>query len=164
MSLIDNLPGGKLAGFECKISIASKLEQVWQIRVAIAAILQELDVADIDRLHVQLAVAEAVNNCIEHAFNRRSDGRVDVIVEIDENLLRIEITDDGQPLPIDELEHLLAKPIPEPSEDMPLLSSGRGLQIMRSTVDSVVFARQGEKNRLVLRKLLRRIYASRAAQ
>jgi anti-sigma regulatory factor (Ser/Thr protein kinase) len=147
-----------LSEYEIRIAIASKLDQVWQVRVAIAAILKELDVADIDCLHVQLAVAEAINNCIEHGYCEDVNGRIDVFTQVREERLTIEIMDDGQPLPIEELEQLLKKPIPEPCENMPLLSSGRGLQIMRSTMDSVVFWRQGDRNKLTLRKVLRRIY------
>jgi anti-sigma regulatory factor (Ser/Thr protein kinase) len=71
--------------------------------------------------------------------------------------LRIEITDDAAPLPLDRLEELLRTPLPEPSETTPLLASGRGIPIMRSTMDSVAFLRPANRNRLILSKLLRRI-------
>jgi serine/threonine-protein kinase RsbW len=147
-----------LGEFEIRVSIAGQLDQVWQVRVAIAAILKELDVADLDCLHVQLAIAEAINNCIEHGYREDGCGRIDVCAQVNGERLTVEIVDDGRPLPIDELEQLLKKPIPEPSENVPLLSSGRGLQIMKSTMDSVVFWRQGERNTLTLRKVLRRNY------
>jgi serine/threonine-protein kinase RsbW len=153
---------GELADFQIRMSIASKLDQVWPVRVAIAAILREMDVADLDCLHVQLAVAEAINNCIEHGYGETREGRIEILAETEQDRLRIEITDDAPPLPLRRLEELLRKPMPEPNETAPLLSSGRGIPIMRSTMDSVVFGRLGERNQLLLCKVLRRICAGPA--
>jgi serine/threonine-protein kinase RsbW len=148
---------GNVAEFQIRMSIASSLDQVWQVRVAIAAILREMDIADLDCLHVQLAVAEAINNIIEHGYGESSEGRVDIAAATDDGKLRIEITDDARPLPLEYLEELLKKPLAEPSDTGPLLSSGRGIPIMRSTMDSVAFRRAGNRNQLVLCKALRRI-------
>src|SRR5689334_16933453 len=139
------------------MSIASSLDQVWQVRVAIAAILREMDIADLDCLHVQLAVAEAINNIIEHGYGERGEGRIDVVALTEDGKLRIEITDDATPLPLEHLEELLRKPLPEPSDTTPLLASGRGIPIMRSTMDSVVFRRAADRNQLILCKNLRSI-------
>lgn len=146
-----------VADFQICMSIASRLDQVFQVRVAIAAILREMDVANLDCLHVQLAVAEAINNVIEHGYGERDDGRIEVIAETHGDKLQIEITDDAPPLPLDRLEELLRTPLPEPSEATPLLASGRGIPIMRSTMDSVAFLRPANRNRLILSKLLRRV-------
>jgi serine/threonine-protein kinase RsbW len=116
-----------------------------------------MDVADLDCLHVQLAVAEAINNVIEHGYGERGEGRIDVSAFSEDGRLRIEITDDAAPAPLEYLEELLKKPLPEPSDTTPLLSSGRGIPIMRSTMDSVMFRRVGDRNRLILCKSLRRI-------
>ena len=149
----------EVADFQIRMSIASRLDQVWQVRVAIAAILREMQVADLDCLHVQLAVAEAINNIVEHGYGESGDGRIDIAAVTEQDKLRIEIMDDAPPLPLERLKHLLREPLPEPSDTAPLLSSGRGLPIMRSTMDSVSFGRCGERNQLVLSKVLRRIYA-----
>jgi serine/threonine-protein kinase RsbW len=146
-----------VAEFQIQMSIASRLDQVWQVRVAIAAILREMAVADLDCLHAQLAVAEAINNIIEHGYGERDDGRIEIAADTDQNNLRIDITDDATPLPLERLEGLLKKPLPDPAETAPLLSSGRGLPIMRSTMDSVLFSRRGERNHLTLCKVLRHI-------
>jgi serine/threonine-protein kinase RsbW len=148
-----------VAEFQIRISIASRLDQVWQVRVAIAAILRELEIADLDCLHVQLAVAEAINNIIEHGYGEYGEGRIDIAAETEHGKLRIEITDDAPPLPLEYLEDLLKKPLPEPGDTVPLLSSGRGIPIMRSTMDSVVFRRPVGRNQLILCKVLRRISA-----
>lgn len=147
---------------ECQIemSIASRLDQVWQVRVAIAAILREMDIADLDCLHVELAVAEAINNCIEHGYGESGDGRIDIFAETHDCHLKVVIMDDAPPLPIARLEELLRTPLPDPTDAAPLLSSGRGIPIMRSTMDSVAFGRSGSRNQLTLCKALRRICAS----
>jgi anti-sigma regulatory factor (Ser/Thr protein kinase) len=152
---------GELTDFQIRMSIASRLDQVWPVRIALAAILREMDVTDLDCLHVQLALAEAINNCIEHGYGERREGLIEIAAEAKEDKLRIEITDDAPPLPLPRLEELLRKPMPEPSETAPLAASGRGLPIMRSTMDSVTFGRSGERNRLVLCKTLRRMARGR---
>ena len=144
---------------QIEISIVSMLDCVWQVRVAIAAILREMNIADLDCLHVQLAVAEAINNCIEHGYGETGDGRIDIFAATDGDNLKVVIMDDAPPLPIPRLEELLRTPLPEPTDAIPLLSSGRGIPIMRSTMDSVTFGRSGGRNQLTLCKTLRRICA-----
>jgi serine/threonine-protein kinase RsbW len=144
-----------MANFELRISIASELEQVWQVRVAIGAILDEMDFVDLDCLHVELAVAEAINNCIEHAYLCKPGDPIEVYTCISAETVLVEIIDNGLPLPLTRIEELLKKPIVEPTPDIPLLSNGRGLQIIRSTMDSVVFSRRNNRNVLTLRKTLR---------
>ncbi len=145
-----------MADFELKMSIPNRLDQVWLIRSAIASILEELDFAETDVLHVQLALAEAINNCIEHGYLKQESGLIEVFSFLTENALRMEIFDDGRPVPIRKVEELLKKPILPPALDIPLPSNGRGLQIIRSTMDSVQFSRQGDRNKVTLCKVLRR--------
>ena len=145
-----------MADFEFKMSISSQLDQVWLVRAAIASILEELDFAETDVLHVQLALAEVINNCIEHGYVKQQCGCIDVWARLSENTLGVEIFDDGEPLPLRRVTELLQEPIVPPTADLPLPSSGRGLQIIRSTMDSVLFSRQGTRNKVALRKTLRR--------
>jgi serine/threonine-protein kinase RsbW len=151
--------GQNVADFRLTMSIDSKLDHVWLMRVSVAAILRELNVAEVDGLHVQLAIVEGINNCIEHSYAERPDGVIDVSIEAHPELLLIEIQDDGPPVPIEQLRILLRRPIPEVNDPRTLLPSGRGLQIMRDTMDIVEFTRRDNRNVLTLGKNLRRFCA-----
>lgn len=144
-----------MADFRLCIRIANYLDQVWLVRASVRAILDEINVLNIDCVHVQLAVCEALNNCIEHSYHDGRQGDVDVVIEGDENQLQIEISDDGTPIQVDEIEKLLARPVPDPSGVVEILPHGRGLQIMRDTMDSVAFSREKDRNVVRLRKALR---------
>lgn len=48
---------------------------------------------------VELAVAEAVNNIIEHAYQEQDTGVIELNVEYTKAWLRIKIIDDGLPMP-----------------------------------------------------------------
>ena len=146
----------RMANFRLAITIANDLDQVWLVRASVRAILDEMDVADIDCLHVQLAISEAVNNCIKHSYQGGRQGEVDILIDVDRERLQIEIADDGVPLRVEEMENLLKRPVPEPGAVLELLPNGRGLQIIRDTMDSVVFSRRDDRNVVRLCKTLRR--------
>jgi anti-sigma regulatory factor (Ser/Thr protein kinase) len=59
-------------------------------------------------------------------------------------------------LRVEEMEKLLKRPVPEPGAVSELLPNGRGLQIIRDTMDSVAFARRNDRNIVRLCKTLRR--------
>jgi serine/threonine-protein kinase RsbW len=145
-----------VADFEFKMSIANKLDQVWLVRAAVACILEELDFAEADVLHVQLALAEVINNCIEHSYAPQKRGCIEIRANLADTTLKLEIFDDGNPVPLRKVKELLKRPILAPAVDLPVPSSGRGLQIIRSTMDSVVFSHAGTRNKVLLRKTLRR--------
>lgn len=148
-----------MADFRLCIRIANYLDQVWPVRASIRAILDDINVASIDCVHVQLAVCEALNNCIEHSYHDCRQGDIDIVIAGDEDQVQIEISDDGTPIQVEEIEKLLARPVPEPGGEFELLPHGRGLQIMRDTMDSVVFSRENDRNVVRLRKALLRYTA-----
>jgi serine/threonine-protein kinase RsbW len=142
--------------FQFHLSTVSKLDHVWIVRVTVGAVLVELKVAEDDCLHVQFALAEAINNCIEHSYHNREDGDIDFSFLVSEDQISIDIEDDGTPLPLTSIEELLKKPVAEPIPGAPILSGGRGLQIIRDTMTSVRFSREGNRNKISMQKIFRR--------
>src|SRR6478752_3494451 len=120
--------------FQFHLSTVSKLDHVWIVRVTVGSVLTELKVAEDDCLHVQFALAEAINNCIEHSYHNREDGYIDFSFSVSEDGISIDIEDDGAPLPLASIEERLRKPIAEPGRGAPILPGGRGLQIIRDTM------------------------------
>lgn len=52
---------------------------------------------------IEIALAEIINNIVEHAYSDRSDGKIQVDISRDGSLLLFEIRDNGAPLPGGEL-------------------------------------------------------------
>lgn len=109
---------------------------------------------------LQLAVSEVANNCIEHGYLQRVDGRVDVSVDRSGLELRIEVEDDAPPLPVDRLRGLLHDGTCEIEVDKEWSSRGHGLQMVVGAVSSIDFARVADRNRVTLTKRLPQTAAS----
>lgn len=95
------------------------------------------EVPDEDRIAMETALAELVANAVEHA----SPGLpvpMDIAVECWPDRLEALLRDSGVPLPAAALEVLTAA---EPPEVDPLAESGRGLLLVRLTMDEVTYSR-----------------------
>ena len=92
---------------------------------------------------VELIVAEALNNIVEHALDDKPNTKIEFNCCYEGDVLTIEIVDDGKPL----------NQLPS-TQDMPELEaeSGRGWPIIYSLVDEVKIMREGERNCLVVEK------------
>jgi serine/threonine-protein kinase RsbW len=136
-----------------QLTIESRLDQVCLLRTAVRAIAAELGFDESTCLAIQLGFTEAVNNVIEHAYHSSPDRLVAVDVEGGPDFIELWITDDGTPLPLDALERCLSdtSAFPE-SGDAEQEDRGRGLWIIRQTMDLVAFERKDGKNRLHLSK------------
>ena len=96
-------------------------------------------------LRLELALVEALNNIIAHGCEERSDVRIGVVMEALDDVLLVEIRDEGST--IDEL----------PGGEMPdpLQESGRGWPLIRACVDGIDYRSENGENILSLTKSLR---------
>jgi serine/threonine-protein kinase RsbW len=99
---------------------------------------------------LQLAVVEAVNNAIEHAYQGEPGNRVEVELRLKSGHLQFLISDRGR---------AMADPEPqEPSFDIEDLSSlpegGLGLFLIHQIMDQVEYTSVAGKNTLSLTKML----------
>ena len=92
---------------------------------------------------VELIIAEALNNVVEHALDDTPNTKIEFKCCYAGNVLTIEIIDDGKPL----------NQLPS-TKDMPELDaeSGRGWPIIYSLADEVNLTREGGRNCLVVKK------------
>ena len=95
---------------------------------------------------LNLVLTEATVNAIKHAKDSNSKDTVRIVINLQQDVLTIKVYDHGQgfdlaAVPIPDLEH--------PQE------SGMGLFFIRSMMDSVTYAREGESNVLEIIKYLR---------
>lgn len=90
-----------------KIQIKALLENVPIVRVAISSFVSNYNVTVDELVEIKTAVSEAVTNSIEHGYENidKSDKYVvinAIIIESEENILKIEIEDTG--IGIDDIE------------------------------------------------------------
>ncbi len=96
-----------------------------------------------ERCDIMIAVDEALSNVMKHAYKGDPNGEVCLTCNAGDGSLEIELSDRGEPCEIGRLE------APPPDE---MRVGGRGIYLIRSTMDEVEFERNGNRNFMRLRK------------
>lgn len=106
------------------------------LRRRLRAWLELRGLNEADRADAVLAISEACNNAVEHAYEN-NEGTIDLLIEHDGDSLRITIDDHGAWRPV------------RPSPDR-----GRGSSIMRSVMDRADIAHDDNGTRVTLERRL----------
>ena len=130
------------------LTIDSHLDHVFLVGVAVNRICAAVDLGEQVAGEVEAAVVEAVNNAIEHAYANRQGHRVDVCIRLEPECVRLQVCDDGRPIPAEAWRATAAEP-------ERLAERGRGLTIMRGCVDEVQYTREAGRNVVTLIKRVR---------
>jgi serine/threonine-protein kinase RsbW len=106
-----------------------------------------------DSARVELAVVEAVNNVIEHAYKMESNHTVEVICKLLEDKISVDICDVGHSLNSKSLTTPAEdKEIPVITENLP--DGGWGLKLIKSIMDEVAYSSNNGVNCMTLTKKL----------
>lgn len=97
-----------------------------------------------------LTIEELVTNCIKYGYTDPEDHTIDVAFSVDDGVLTIDVTDDGNPF--DPL-HAPRPDLSLAAEDRPI--GGLGLHLLRELSDEVTYERRDGTNRL---RLVKRMY------
>ncbi|HTL57706.1 MAG TPA: ATP-binding protein [Candidatus Limnocylindrales bacterium] len=103
-----------------------------------------------------LAIEEFATNCIKYGYDDTKEHFIEVSLSLFKGELLMVITDDGHPF-----DPLAA---PEPQLDLPAEErsiGGLGIYLVRKMSDRMEYKREGNKNRLKLRKEFRRPKATK---
>lgn len=116
----------------------SKLESIEQIKKIILKKLEENSFSDDYIFDIEISLEEALYNAIVHGNGINSKKTVNVSFSIDDNLFEITITDQGGGFNVKELTSLDCT-----RKDRILRGNGRGLFIIRKTMDHVEYSDKG---------------------
>jgi serine/threonine-protein kinase RsbW len=97
---------------------------------------------------VQIALSEAVNNVVEHAYANATPGNVSIGCNLDAEQLWISIRDAGLPLPKESLAVGKPADLSGPREDLP--EGGFGWFLIRELTSDIKYERDNGNNRLSL--------------
>ncbi|MEQ1738634.1 MAG: ATP-binding protein [Methyloglobulus sp.] len=107
----------------------------------------------VDKLaEIEQALAEAVNNCIEHAYSGSEDYQILIKYTLSDDRLFIEITDEGKPFDPEHLNNLKSDFDYDPFDIDNLPEGGFGLKVIKSCMDEVNYHREDGKNHWRLTK------------
>lgn len=95
---------------------------------------------------VEIVLAEAMNNVIEHAFATLSHGVIELSIVHAGGRLQIEIMDDGLPMPDETLPEGRVQDLDVAREALP--EGGFGWFLIRELAEDLDYSRGGNRNRL----------------
>jgi serine/threonine-protein kinase RsbW len=111
---------------------------------------QRLALDDLERYHLELAVTEAVANCVRHAYGGAANRPIQIAASVEEDRLLISVSDCGEPASL-ELEGATG-PDALPGE---MQEGGRGLFLICALMDRVEHVAGPTGNTLLMTKVLR---------
>jgi serine/threonine-protein kinase RsbW len=114
------------------IQFAAKFEYLDEIREFVGVIARDGGFSDKDVYNIQLATDEAASNIIEHAYEKISDGVLDLSCGVRDETITIILIDHGESFDPSEI------PLPDLKADLSNRKiGGLGIFLMRKLMDEV---------------------------
>ncbi|HHC29397.1 MAG TPA: ATP-binding protein [Rhodobacterales bacterium] len=113
------------------------------LRSATGAISGHTAAAQVEGI-VEIVLAEALNNIVEHAYGPDRQGMIDLEIALRGEALMFQIMDDGHPMPGGELPKGTAQNLDVATEDMP--EGGFGWFLIHELTEHLVYERSGARN------------------
>ena len=136
---------------EMELSFISKSNNEAFARITVAAFAAQLDPTIEELADIKTAISEAVTNCIIHGYED-TEGTVKIKANLLDNMLEVEITDNGKGR--EDIE-LARKPLYTTKGN--LERSGMGFTIMESFMDSVeIQSVVGIGTKIVMKKAIKK--------
>jgi len=133
-----------------RFTIDTQLDAVAGLSAQVSAACSALGLNQEAIWDLELAIAEAASNVISHGYGDRAGGSLAVEVHPDGVGVRVDVLDRGTPIPQGMLEKAgLGDP---PSDITDLADSGRGLALIKASVDGWSYETSPSGNRLSLVK------------
>ena len=94
----------------------------------------------------EVAMAEVLNNIVEHAYEQEPDGKIRVEIDFDHDRIRADITDFGRPMPGGVPPEGAPADLDVPTEHLP--EGGFGWFLIRSLAEQLDYRQENGANRL----------------
>lgn len=114
--------------------------------IAMDARMRRRDLPDEVIGDMNVVLAEALNNVVEHAHADREDGRIELTIFVRPCCIRCQIFDDGAPMPGLELPAGMLPTSDTDFEDLP--EGGFGWFLIRNMTADLAYERREDGNRL----------------
>ncbi len=130
-------------------TLQNRLEEIPKVNDEIARVLRQNEASDAVIGDVHLALEELLSNIILYGFQDKNLHEIQIALSRDGTRLIFRLEDDGRPF----------NPLifPPPDLDKPLEEravGGLGIHFARTVMDAMEYIREGNKNILVLKKML----------
>ena len=126
------------------VQFAAKFDYLDEIREFVGAIAREGGFSDKDVYNIQLATDEAASNIIEHAYEKISDGVLELSCGVRDNLITIILIDRGESFDPSEI------PLPDLKADLSARKiGGLGIFLMRKLMDEVHYEAKSDKSNVL---------------
>ncbi len=129
-----------------KISIPARFEELEAVCDLVDRAAREAGLTEATNYACQLAAGEACENIISHGYKDEGCGEIEIQVLAKPGELTIELSDTAPPFDPTSVPN---SKIEDRVEDQ---IGGLGLPIIRRVMDEIEYSRQGDSNRLTLRK------------
>ncbi|MCK0126111.1 ATP-binding protein [Gelidibacter sp. F2691] len=103
-----------------------------------------LDLTADEKSVAEIVLAEVLNNIVEHAYQERPTGMIELLVEQTEKDVRVRVYDNGIPLPGGLLERIAEPDLDCPTEDLP--EGGFGWLLVRELTQNLRYERVDQRN------------------
>ena len=131
------------------ITLSNNIDEVPQLAAFVDEICEAIGVDMSTAMSLNLAIEEAVVNCMDYAYPAGTKGNINIEAKANDQRLKFVITDWGTPFDPTaktEVDTTL------PAEERPI--GGLGIHLVRQIMDSINYERTDGKNVLTLRKKL----------
>ena len=126
------------------VQFAAKFEFLDEIREYVGNIAREGGFGDKDVYNIQLATDEAASNIIEHAYENKSDGILELSCGVQNNSIKIILIDHGEAFDPSEI------PLPDLKADLSDRKiGGLGIFLMRKLMDEVHYESKDDKSNIL---------------
>ena len=134
---------------QLKMEVDSSLSNTVMVAMAVRGVCEMTLLTPVEVSRLELCLVEVLNNTIEHAYDNQPGSVVETLVDVSDASVSITVSDWGHALPsqkLDDSAHDAEAALNNPT----LQSSGRGLFIVNSLMDSVEYTTASGKNSFTL--------------
>jgi len=144
------MDGNEVIPNSVTIRVPATFEGVGDAVMTAREFLDALPLPERAAARFELALAEAVNNVVEHA-RCSQNGSVEITIASDDETLRLVVSDDGRAADLDGLNTFMTLPLAPEA----IAGDGHGVRLIHSVMDQAIYSRQLDRNVLTMAAALK---------